>query len=438
MKTILALSFCVGWLAGSASAAPLEGLWEKDPLWEFSPQTFEEKARELGFRWTSQQKDSARSAGAGLTLGAIPLVEVIARFSQDKISSLTLQLYTRGDAGSLSRPDYESLIKKSTDLVNSLSKAKLQMLGKDPANPVRAEGVVWKGARTKWLLEYSMSRETTPQGVKMNPEFVRLELSPVLQKKEQSKELAQNAKAKPKDRVKKLPNGDVRIEGIPMVDQGQKGYCFPASAERVLRSYGMKTDQNELAQLAGNKGGGTSLSGGIEGLKLAGLRLQFRVRMVDETAMREFEVLVREYNWRVLKYGQKEQVQPFVGAVDLDEVLMGLRPDVLRAARMAMRAEKGRFFRSMQGAVDAGHPLIWGVLLGLIKEPGIPQGAGGHARLILGYNAKTNECLYSDSWGAGHELKRMSLDDAWMIHQFSFMLLPNGVDSPTLSQDKAH
>ena len=36
-------------------------------------------------------------------------------------------------------------------------------------------------------------------------------------------------------------------------------------------------------------------------------------------------------------------------------------------------------------------------------------------RLIIGYNTKTNELLFSDSWGAGHEKKRMPLDDAWSI-----------------------
>ena len=30
-----------------------------------------------------------------------------------------------------------------------------------------------------------------------------------------------------------------------------------------------------------------------------------------------------------------------------------------------------------------------------------------------GDNAKTKEILYTDSWGPGHELKRMPLGDAW-------------------------
>jgi hypothetical protein len=33
-------------------------------------------------------------------------------------------------------------------------------------------------------------------------------------------------------------------------------------------------------------------------------------------------------------------------------------------------------------------------------------------RLIIGYNAKTSELLYSDSWGAEHALKRMPMDEA--------------------------
>ena len=43
-------------------------------------------------------------------------------------------------------------------------------------------------------------------------------------------------------------------------------------------------------------------------------------------------------------------------------------------------------------------------------------------RLIIGYNDKKNEILYTDSWGAGHELKRMPVDWAWTItHSLMYM-----------------
>jgi hypothetical protein len=69
-------------------------------------------------------------------------------------------------------------------------------------------------------------------------------------------------------------------------------------------------------------------------------------------------------------------------------------------------------------------PVLWGVTLGLYPEPGLPQSGGGHMRLIIGYNAKTHEILYSDTWGAGHELKRMGEDKAFAMTHDAFFLRP--------------
>ena len=59
-----------------------------------------------------------------------------------------------------------------------------------------------------------------------------------------------------------------------------------------------------------------------------------------------------------------------------------------------------------------------------MENPPLPQTFGGHMRLIIGYNAKTKEILYSDSWGAGHELKRMPEDWAFAITHDAFYLKP--------------
>lgn len=49
---------------------------------------------------------------------------------------------------------------------------------------------------------------------------------------------------------------------------------------------------------------------------------------------------------------------------------------------------------------------------------------GGHMRLIIGYNPQTKEILYTDTWGAGHELKRMPEDWAFTITHDAFFLRP--------------
>lgn len=49
--------------------------------------------------------------------------------------------------------------------------------------------------------------------------------------------------------VRRLKNGDVFIADVPMVDQGRKGYCVPATVERVLRYFGISgVDMHKLAE----------------------------------------------------------------------------------------------------------------------------------------------------------------------------------------------
>ena len=104
-----------------------------------------------------------------------------------------------------------------------------------------------------------------------------------------------------------------------------------------------------------------------------------------------------------------------------------MKPDPLRQANLSDTVGRSRFKSDVQRFIDAGVPLVWGVTVGLVPEKEIEfsrvQSRGrskqkeerileGHLRLIIGYNATTGGILYSDTWDAGHEEKRMSLDDA--------------------------
>ncbi|MFM8720939.1 MAG: hypothetical protein ACKOFH_15650, partial [Chthoniobacterales bacterium] len=60
-------------------------------------------------------------------------------------------------------------------------------------------------------------------------------------------------------RVDHRPNGDVILRDMPMVNQGPKGYCVPATWERVMRYMGIPADMYVLAMAGGTEaGGGTS------------------------------------------------------------------------------------------------------------------------------------------------------------------------------------
>ena len=45
-------------------------------------------------------------------------------------------------------------------------------------------------------------------------------------------------------------------------------------------------------------------------------------------------------------------------------------------------------------------------------------------RLIIGYNDKEQKLIFSDSWGAGHEFKRMKMSDAYKATKGVYSLRP--------------
>ena len=195
-----------------------------------------------------------------------------------------------------------------------------------------------------------------------------------------------------------------------MVDQGAKGYCVVAAAERVLRYYGIKADANELAQLANSSAQeGTSMAAMMESLKKLTARLKIRVRTVYEI---HFDAFITDYQ-QAAKRSKDEGINtsvPSIGALYAQ-----MKPEVLRLARGKSRSELGAFQRQVKARVDGGYPLLWAVVLGVLPDGSKAKVPGGHMRLIIGYNEKTQEILFSDTWGPGHELKRMPLLDAWAI-----------------------
>jgi len=58
--------------------------------------------------------------------------------------------------------------------------------------------------------------------------------------------------------VKREENGDVWIDNIPMVNQGPKGYCAPATFERAMRYMRVPADMYLLATAATSPEGGTN------------------------------------------------------------------------------------------------------------------------------------------------------------------------------------
>jgi hypothetical protein len=421
-------------LAAPAFAVqPLDTLFATDNLWAQKQDDFMQAAKKYGYEWTSNAKDSARTApykvksvtssSEGkvfneLTAFGLPVVESVARFDGDKLSAVTVVLYARGDAGDWNEPRFDGFVRSAADAINTATGAKFTVRGKDMSNAVHAEGLIWTTDKARYLLEYSKTKALVTRNIPFRAEFVRLEITAPEKKVSllASATNMQRAKFSGLTHVKHDgASGDVWLTDVPMVDQGQKGYCVVAATERVMRYYGDKVDENELAQVANTAtSGGTSSESMLDALKKLSARLKVRVREVEKFDIREILQLIAEYN-RTAKKDKKPPLSDQGHMIDVGAMYREMDTDVLREVRNKNKADLHRFQRGVQAHIDQGIPLLWTVMLGKVPEPGIPQNAGGHMRLIIGYNNSKDEILYSDSWGAGHELKRMKAEDAWTM-----------------------
>ena len=420
MRLLISLSatLLLAWPA-LATSTPLDPLFARPELWTLKPDDLSKLPEAKQFRWTSAAKDSARAGEGDFQLFGIPVIESVIRFDGSKLTGITSNFYARGDAGGLSEDEFQALVANAIKAITDGTKAKYTVRGKDPTSAVHAEGLIWVTPAARYLLEYSFTKEVKTKKIPFRAEFVRLEITPP----EKTVSLLASASSTTRAKftgathVKRdLVSGDVVIPDVPMVDQGQKGYCAVACTERVMRYYGLQVDENELAQVANtSSAGGTSPEAMFGAIKKLGARLRVRVRPVEPMEVPQILALQREYN-SVAKKGSRAPLLPDMGhMIDVSAMYHAMDPTILQEARTKNKSELTRFEHEVESHVDAGFPLIWSVMLGLVPEKGVPQSGGGHMRLIIGYNQKTQEILYTDSWGAGHELKRMPAASAWTI-----------------------
>ena len=183
---------------------------------------------------------------------------------------------------------------------------------------------------------------------------------------------------------------NVHIGNIPMVDQGAKGYCVVASAQRVFEYYGIACDMHQLAQLAkSDPERGTS-----------SLRINQELGAIDYLFQTRFSCL----------------------AIKHENAFHKLKDDKY----VGKKINNKTLHKTIQSHIDKGIPLLWSLQLGVKPEtPNLsPQTSGGHMRIITGYNLEENTIIFSDSWGKGHDFKTMKADDFDVVTTGLFTLTP--------------
>lgn len=409
-----AIAILLGFSLSRLAAAPvpdLQILFMDSNMWKQPVGEVLNKRSHLRFHWLSKAKNDARSTTKGLRLWQQPVGETILRSRDGKLHSFEISIYNRGDMGNINTDTFDKLTSKWQKLLQSKT-------GKDGEKMNRTQkGSVVSADR--WLWEcpgayITLTASSTGRGSKKLPEFLKLTLVSVKFGKEMfaSRGGITNTMVKRndlKDSVEKQSNGDVFIKNIPMVDQGRKGYCAVASAERVFRYYGLQVDQHAMAQIAQSSAqGGTNPLKMIDALKRVAGRTKTRLYQHYEIDRRESASTIKAYN-RLAKKSNHRQLPE---NVYYQQFLSVAHAETLKSVR-SKGSTYNRFKKTIIDKINEGIPLLWALQVGVIKERGIPQAGGGHMRIIIGYNEKSDQIIYSDSWGAGHEFKKMTFPEAF-------------------------
>lgn len=421
----------------------------KDPAnWAVEPSAFVTQHRNLGFRFVDENKVAMSSEKKLLRFLGQEACEARVYFDSNTVRRVEISVYNKGDAGAMDQGAFDALV--------TATKTKLVAFSQDsgaigkPSSP-RPNYIVkrhqWVKTSPAIQLEwaYVEPHRSSGKNVDYNAEYIKVLLVPSSAAAAMSSASGgmsalrlQNTR-NINQNVKREPNGNVWIDNIPMVDQGQKGYCAAATSERILRYYGLEVDQHQIAQIANTAAeGGTSLEGMAKAITLVGRQFQLdRKDLVSSGVGGSFEGsthvrVIEQYN-NVAKKNKKPEIDwkdyTANNTVDLQRIWNEMDPGILLIARSNQKQGISQFIKNIKTYTQQGVPVFWSCLVGMYPEtPPLQQkGAFGHIRMIIGYNEKTNEILYSDSWGPGHELKHMPLENSWAMTKGLFVLKPRNV-----------
>ena len=200
-------------------------------------------------------------------------------------------------------------------------------------------------------------------------------------------------KAELAKRVLKHDNGDVTIQEIPMVNQGPKGYCVPATWERYLRYVDVPADMYVLAMLGNSDmGGGTSFAATREGVdsyvEAYGRRIESADVPLDVAHVSKFIDQGLPLMWGCCVIEDVEK------SINLHTSLRGMVTD-------------WNSYKQSLATDDKALPPI------------DPEEARmhGHMRMIIGYNAQTDELAISDSWGENYAERWITVTEAQSISE---------------------
>ena len=350
-----------------------------------------------------------------------PLCDDTLVFSEDGLETIELSLFNMGDEKTLADET------AALDTVNSISEVvaadRVDVSQASDGNGKFIVNYDWVGSSPHLTMVMGV---VSRQGVRY-VEYLNGSLTIA------DDRVVSNASANPRMNVRRRQS-DAYIDGVPMVNQGQRGYCIPATFERILRYYGIDADMHALALMLDTKvEGGTCINTKqVEKIaQMAGLdHEEFRdlERYNDEYYAR-YNMAARDCGGKQLfieDFTVEETAEDgrVVNVRHYDWMSDAMDKEIQRKSRLYDAEGFAKFRNGVMSCIEKGYPLVWSVDRIFPWDRSDGSQGNGHVRIIVGYNELHDEVLYSDSWGCGHEFKRAKMKVAWEYTDFLTCLFP--------------
>jgi len=403
-------------------------------VWTTSPANFQKKnGSKYMYRWNSARKKSLHYAAnrrrTSLYFSDWQITEADFNFKNNQLNSISLNIYNKScrtnKCFAENKNVFLKFLKKLRRSITTLCKNKHSKISTKLINSARCQSCFWNTPSAyivlKWSYDGSHQENFIAHYATVYIYKDKLTFNEVSRSK-----VAVTSPSDLKSRIKTNKNGDQYLQ-VPMVDQGKRGYCVVACAERILKYYNVNIDQHILAQAANTSNRGTRTTEIESSMKRVGAKCSFHVKEISEYSplignvnilkfIKKYNRYAKRTGKKVIKVSRVRSYRQLFAMMD-EETLVKTKINYDKSGFK-------KFKKKVKVTIDSGMPVLWGVTLGMVKEGRLPQNVGGHMRLITGYNPKTDEMIYSDSWGKGHDFKKISWGKAWAMTNMAYVFIP--------------
>lgn len=273
----------------------LKILFESSEVWDKSPKLFTDYIFGKG---NTSLNSGTKQKPAVLTLGAtssrsslwgITPLSALVDFTNPKIPKVVIEIWNKGDASrsSIEPSKAHATIQQNLSAIQRAFPSYL----KDPkispkitAVPIR-ESVYMLPNGLRVAVRYDRGEYL----------FLYIESIVKLEENTLAPYNPEDIKRSIASRVKISKTGHAYIDSIPMVDQGDKGYCAAATLARVLQYYGYSVDMHAMADLAKTEAvGGTRAEDIIKAMRRVCNSTPFRLREIRDATPSAIRSIVEQ------------------------------------------------------------------------------------------------------------------------------------------------